>query len=362
MPDGALENDVIVPEAVLFNDGAPPPAPRWPQVVNGGFVFWFEETSDRTQARTLDGEQRMTRTFQVMTGDPLTSSTVVANFDQSDPAYFFDPACPGAEFNGNPRRRVPQPGDTYVELDEVWNVVFQNDLAVCVDVQVEQADPENLRNWTIKAQFAGVSDPIAQPAEVDWETVPYQEALLVEAEALPPNANPRPILNSAKDPFQEGAPADKDRYTVTITKNVLNYNPVTMQQYQNSLNIATFLAAQHPPGFPAGTCKLKIRARRVRRSGNTDFYWRVTAVIEVDPLGWDLRVRDAGYRYIDPASGKTLNVSRHPLYAGDQAPSTPSLLKPNGDIALPSDTIPDPLIFRRYKRKDWGPIGFLLNY
>ena len=46
----------------------------------------------------------------------------------------------------------------------------------------------------------------------------------------------RPILNSAKDPFAEGVMTDADRYTCTIVKNVVSYNPVGMRPYQNSVN------------------------------------------------------------------------------------------------------------------------------
>lgn len=379
MPDGG----------VLINETVPPPQPWTGLLINepvppfgvfGGFVgvppagvpagnlqavlgrvCWFEEVTDRSQDFNLDGNQRMTRTFQVMTSHPLVGSTTVALFDQLKTP--FEPPDPGARWNGKPQRRVPQPGDKYVELDANWNVVHTNDHVVCVGSRVFQSDPENLRNWTVVAEYAGETDPVAQPHDVKWGHVPYQAHLLTEVEALPPNEAPRPILNTAGDPFQEGAIYDADRFEVAIVKNVISFNPVAAKEYHNTVNDATVLAAQHPPGFPAGTCKIKLSAERIRRSSNTDFYWQVVAMIEINPDGWDLKVRNAGYEYLPGGvKAKKQNISLHPRYFARPSPMSPQLLKPNGDLALPEEPIPDPLVFRRYRRKDWTELGFLLNY
>jgi hypothetical protein len=373
MPEGTLENETIPapsPGNGLENWPALPPpfggqlvpVPVVPVFVGQGAVlgavWWFEEVTDRSQARTLDGEQRMTRAFQVLTSHPLVGSTTVAAFDQIRTP--FPVGCPGFEFNGKPQRRVPQPGDWYVELDRDWNVVHTNRHVVCVDVRAAQTNPENLQEWTVTAEYAGVSDPVAQPASVDFTCTPYQVAQIVEVETVPPNAEPRPILNSAKDPFVEGVFADRNRFTISIQRSVLTWNPIQLADYQNSVNAVTFLAAQHPPGFEPGTCKISIAAVRVRRGGNRDFYWRVNASVEINLDGWDARVRDAGFNYLAPFLGK-LPISFHPKWVGKPAPATPQLLTPDGDLADPADPIPAPLTFRVYKRKDWTPLTFL-NY
>jgi hypothetical protein len=322
-------------------------------------VEWLEETTGRDMSRDLDGDAKATRTFEVYTSSPTVPADTVRKFDQL--VTPFPVGTPGAEFNGNPYRRVPRPGDKYVELNHAWSDPRISDHVVCVDVQVRQ-DGDDPRKWSVAAQYAGTDDPLAQPHDVDWDEVPYQEALLEEVEALPPNTAPRPILNSAKDPFAEGVMTDADRYTVTIVKNVVNYNPVEYKSYQNSVNSESVFASQHPPGIPAGNAKIKIKAKRVRRSSNTDFHWRVTAVVEIDDRGWDARVRDAGYSYIDPGTLQKKMMREHPHFVRWGAPTTPQLLKPNGDLALPTDPIPAPLAFRRYKRKSWGPLAWLLNY
>lgn len=371
MPGGVIENETVsIPVAFagtianeiasvfgVFGGGA---LQNNPQAVLGR-VLWFEETTDREQNRTLDGSRRMQRTFQAMTSHPLVGTTTVLLFNQL--VTPFEPPDPGAAFNGNPNRRTPRPGDKYVELDDRWNVVHQLDHVVCVDVQVRQSDPDNLRNYTIVANYAGEDDPLAQPHEVDWETVPYQEALLEEVDEDPPFAAARPALNSALDPFAEGVLKDGDRYQVTIVKNVISFDPVACRPYQNSLNANTYLAAQHPPGFAPGTCKVKFKARRVRRSSNTDFYWRVTAVVEIDERGWDARVRDAGFNYLQGGDvTQKRPIALHPRFVGRPVPTTPQLLKPDGDLADPADPVPDPLEFRRYKRKSWTAVGYVLEY
>lgn len=371
MPEGVLENfpdpgaATGAPSGVLDTNPFPPfvVGDRF-GVLAGNFVYgrvvYFEETTRRDQARTLDGEQRMVRTFVAYTSSPLVASTTVAAFDQT--LAPFPAGYPGAQWNGKPERRVPRPGDRYVELDADWNKVHENEHVVCAEVHVE-ADADDPQKWHVTAQYAGVSDPVAEPHDVEWDEVPYQEAILVEAEALPPNPAPRAILNSAKDPFAEGVMRDKDRSTVTIVKNVISYDPVATRPYQNSTNAETVFAAQHPPGFPPGTAKIKIKAKRIRRSHNRDFYWRVTGVVEIDEQGWDARVRDAGFNYLPGGDAAAKQPIRsHPRFAAWGGPSTAQLLKPDGDLADPDQPVPDPLTFRRYKRKSWGPLNYLLNF
>jgi hypothetical protein len=322
-------------------------------------VEWFEETTGRDLSRDLDGEARATRTFEAYTSSPTTPADTVRKFDQL--VTPFAAGTPGAEFNGNQYRRVPRPGDKYVELNHLWSDPRINDHVVCVDAQVRQ-DGDDPRKWLVVAQYAGTDDPLAQPHDVEWDTVPYQEALLEEVEALPPNELPRPIVNGAGDPFAEGVMTDADRYTVTIVKNVINFNALETQKYHNSVNAETVFATQHPPGFPAGTAKIKIKAKRIRRSGNTDFYWRVTAVVEMDERGWDARVRDVGWHYLDPETGSKRKLDQHPRYAGWGPPAAPQPLGAEGTLLDPSEPLPPPLEFRRHKRKSWGPLAWLLNY
>ncbi len=363
MPGGVLENETTRPPFVSF----PVAILEAGQVglentyVDGakGAVYWFEETTERAANRTLDSEQKGTRTFQVLTDHPLTSSIIVIQFDQTTTPFFV--GSPGSEFNGKINRRVPRPGDPYVELDELWNVIHTNQFVVCINVTVRQSNPENLREWTVTAEYSGVNDPVLQPAEVSWGQTPYQEAGLAEPEDTTGPYTNRPYLNSAKDPFAEGVIKDKDRQVVTISKNVIEYNPIEAAKYQNTLNLTTVFAAQHPPGFPEGTCKIKLTAVRMRRGNNSSFYWKVTAVIEVNEEGWDAKLRDAGFNYID-SLGKKRPISQHPRFIAVGAPATAQLLKPNGDLADPAADVPDPLEFRRYVHKDWAALAYLLNY
>ena len=358
---GVLENEYLAPDPTRPVIVAAFPAVLENAYVAGarGAVWWFEETTERAANRTLDSEQKGTRTFQAMTDSQLTSSIVVIQFDQMVTPFFA--GSPGSEFNGKSTRKVPRPGDPYVELNETWDIIHTNEFVVCVNISVRQSNPDNLREWTITAEYAGVNDPVLQPAEVSWGQTPYQESGLEEpTDTTGPYTN-RPYLNSAKDPFAEGVIVDKDRMVVTISKNVVEYQPVEAAKYQNTLNLTTAFAAQHPPGFPPGTCKIKLTAVRLRRGNNSSFYWKVTAVVEVNELGWDAKLRDAGFNYLNNL-GKKLPMSQHPNFIARGAPATAQLLKPNGDLADPAADVPAPLSFRRYVHKDWAALAVILNY
>ena len=230
---------------------------RFPPPSGLGAVWHFEEITDRTHARTLQGEQRMTRVFQVITSSPLVGSTTVIAFDQIRTP--FPPPMVGSEFNGKPQRRVPQAGDWYVELDAQWNVVHSNPHVVCVDVRAEQTNPDDLTVWTVTANYAGEDDPLAEPADVDVVRVPYQKALLEDLDG-------KAVRNSAGDPFEAGLLVDRHRFKLVIQKNILSYNPFVWETYQDSVNQFALVIPKLPPGIPAGKGKLTHEATRMRRS------------------------------------------------------------------------------------------------
>lgn len=325
---------------------------NWPRLAppSGlGAVLHFEEVTGRDHARTLQGEQRTTRVFQVITSSPLVGSTTVIAFDQQRTP--FPPPMVGSEFNGKPQRRVPQAGDWYVELDANWNVVQSTPHVVCVDVRAEQRNADDLTDWLVTASYAGVDDPLAEPAEVSVVKVPYQKSLTEDVIG-------RPVNNSAGDPFEAGILVDRTRFKLVITRNVLTYNAWDWEPYQDSVNQFTVVMPKMPPGVPAGCGKLTTEAERVRRSGNADFYWKLKAEIDVNTRklpsgayeGWKVRLRDCGYRELIAGNPRPI------IFKGGTTPSTPVPLDGLGTRLDPGHD-PVTLPFDGYEKKDWGPLG-----
>lgn len=323
---------------------------RLPLPSGPGAVLHFEEVTGRDHGRTIKGEQRMTRVFQVITSSPLVGSTTVIAFDQTRTP--FPAGMVGSEFNGRLQRRVPQAGDWYVELDAQWNVVHANEHVVCVDVRAEQRNADDLTEWTVTASYAGEDDPLAEPADVSVVKVPYQRTLTEDVNGVPVN-------NSAGDPFEAGILVDRHRFKLVVTRNVLTYNAWVWEPYQDSVNLFAVVMPKMLPGVPAGCGKLTSDAERVRRAGNNDFYWKLKVEIDVNTRtladgvtyeGWKVRLRDCGYREL--VAGNPVPI----ILRGGQAPSTPVPLDGLGGRLDPAND-PVTLPFDGYVEKDWAPLG-----
>lgn len=298
-------------------------------------VIHCKEVSGRSGSGDLDTNHRYTRAWQVITDDPQDGAKTVIDH-------------PG----------IPDYGDVYrvMRWDPVLEVftadVVEEDVnAVVVSKRVTHDDPDNPNNWRVEVEYAGVDDPTAQPAEVEFEGVIYAESYIEDTDG-------KKVENSAGDPFESGLVRDQTRFVLTIAQNVLDgdWDPIAAEQYKDTLNEDPFLVGYFltsPGGFPPGTCKLsRIGALRIRRSDNQTFYWRRRVVIDIDSRGWTQKVRDAGFHELGPVTGK-----RRKIYTGPgEAASTPQLLNGEGARLQPGDPVPDPLEFKPYRTKEWAAL------
>lgn len=288
-------------------------------------VVHFKEVTGRSASEDQDTNREYTRTFQVLTNDPLDGADQVRAYPE-----------------------VPVRGQAYSYTDATGTLRF--DLkSVCVSVRVTQDDGDNFVNWTVVAEYRGLDDPVSQPAEVEWDAVPYQVSVLEDT-------NGKKVVNAAGDPFESGLTVDGDRFTATIVKNVVagDWDPIEMEKYQNTLNKYAFLTVRHPPGFLARTCKLKLTAKLVWYPDRTNFYWRRTAKIEYRADGWTARLRNAGYRAKVVGAlfgGAAVGI----IDSNGTRPTTPQLLDASG-FRLLSGT-PTTCDFEPYREKDWGPLN-----
>jgi hypothetical protein len=296
-------------------------------------VIWFKEVTNRAREDDIDTNQRQNRTFQAIT-------------DAADGGP--DQVIAYAE--------VPALGASLQYIDESSGapVVVTDSTLVVVRRRAEQLDADNLCNWTVTIEYMGIGEPEVEPHDIEYSPTRYQEAMVDDVNGVP-------IVNTAGDPLIEGVMRDRTRFTITIVKNVLDgdWDPILADTYQDSTNLVAFLAARHPPGFPGDTCKLTLGAKRIRKKGLDTFYWRVTAVIDVDLAGWNAKVRSAGFRYYDAAEAKPIPIIEE---AHGHQVVAPVLLAADGSRLPPTGTpviCNPPLGFKRYFTMDWSVFPWL---
>jgi hypothetical protein len=287
-------------------------------------VEFFKEVTGRDGSKDVDTNKRYRRTFIVRTSVPQDGASVVLSHPE-----------------------IPVFNDVYSYLDDSDPsdpVPIEDTAAVAVDIRATQDNPNDPQDWRVTVDYAGVEDPVSQPAEVEYSPTRYQKAIIKDV-------NGAFVVNKAGDPFEGGIIVDRTRFTLTIVKAVDTWDPVVALAYQESLNQKEFLAAVHPQGFAPGTCKLTWGAKRMRRAGTTSFYWLRTAVIDIDKEGWKVKVRNAGMREYDAVANKMKDIC-----IGGIVATTPQLLDDHGAL-LPIDEDPTECQFDGYLTMDWTSLG-----
>lgn len=291
-------------------------------------VVLINEITGRDGSRDVDTNRRYRRTWLMRTSVPDDGVDVVL---AASPVARNDPY-------------------EYVNTSGEVPTTVKDPLMVCIDVRASQDNANDPRDWRLTAEYVGIDDPLAQPAEVEYNPTRYQKSLVVDLDG-------KPVVNAANDPFETGITVDRTRFTLTISKPVLDWDPVAALEFQDSVNQETFVPTVGKPGFPAKTCKLTWGAKRVRRAGNT-FYWLRTSVIDIDLEGWNVKLRNAGLNELvyDPAGEIVINKKR--IWVGKPATeaTSPQLLTPNGTYIgplAPGSPLPAPLEFRGYNLKSW---------
>jgi hypothetical protein len=291
-------------------------------------VIHFEEIVGRDREDDIESNRRQRRTFQALTDTPQGGPDIVL-------AYAGVPLLGGIL--------------SYTDNSTGTPTLVNDASVVVIRRRAEQNDSDNLCNWTVTIEYTGINEPEAQPAEVEYSPTRYQEHLIDDVNGLA-------VVNSAGDPFAEGVMRDRTRFTLTITKNIPDgdWNPVTAATYQDTLNQKAFLVATHFPGFAAGTCKLTLSAKRVRKLGLTEFYWVRTATIDVDARGWNVKVRDAGMRQ----KKSLVDATRVPIISSVTGHPVSYPVPLDGDgFELPTGGVPQVVTFVPYETKDWTALG-----
>ncbi len=255
---------------------------------------------------------------------------------------------------------LPQPGESFRqydwELDENdrWHYVageILDEYAVVV-LRVARRDPNNPHWWIVQVSYEGSTDPTAEPAEVDYQDIPYQEYVTQDIHGAM-------VANSALDFFEGGVPVDRSRTSLVIVRNVPydGWDPELAERFKNTTNLKPFnhgdlttfgLPIQAAPGtvkIGGITAKRMLRARGATPE-EAKFYWQVRTQVDfdngtwkrpdgvVEPTRWRRIVLDAGYRKLREGGRTTITTTA-------QKPTHPPLLDGRGGpLPEPSDKMP----------------------
>ncbi|HEY1188529.1 MAG TPA: hypothetical protein VGE74_12830 [Gemmata sp.] len=296
-------------------------------------VVFIQEMTGRDGSKDVDTNKRYRRTWIVRTDRPQDGAGVVLN------------AAPVA-FN-----------DIYQYEDDSGPIsaTITDPLAVCVDIRATQDNPNDPQDWRVTAEYAGIDDPLAQPADVEYSPTRYQKALVTDLDN-------KAVTNAAGDPFESGILVDRTRFTLTIVKPVLDWDAAAADEFNDSVNRDDFIPTPGKTAFKKETCKLTWGAKRMRRAGTNSFYWLRTAVIDIDKEGWKVKLRNAGFNelvYSGPPDEVLLKKIKIMISPGMEATS-PQLLHPDGTAVgklKPGDPVPPLLEFRGYNVKSWETLG-----
>ncbi len=176
------------------------------------------------------------------------------------------------------------------------------------------------------------TDPLAQPAQISYSAVYYQEPADVDVDGAQ-------IGTVNGEPFDPPIMIDQADMLVSITRNLAEFLPTTLSKYMNTINSDWFL------NFTPHQLRIVgIRADKVTTA--QPFYYRVTVDIQAkntfdeigNPIGWDKRILHQGFRvwnleFNDDGSPKTVHAT------DDGTPpkrvTEPVLLRDNGLELVP---------------------------
>lgn len=174
-------------------------------------------------------------------------------------------------------------------------------------------------NWQTTVRFETLTDPLDLPAEITYQPSQFQRPTEVDCFG-------KAILNSARDRYYNLLERDQSRPVFTITKNFATDVYALSQFYSDAINIG--------PWNGAATATVKVASISDVLVNDEVFgaYHRATAVFHHEPLGWDRKVLDQGFRWRDG------NNLKH-LITKDNVPvSEPALLNGQGKILPPNGT------------------------
>lgn len=182
------------------------------------------------------------------------------------------------------------------------------------------ADMETMdgTKWKVTGNYAfpdageTSENPLNAPPQINWDQTQYTKLTDRDIEG---NA----VVNSAGDPYQDAQEIDDPRPVLNITRNIQNFSPALAYQYRNAINADPFQGA--------GPGEVKVMAIKAdyqydQQWGN---YWTVSVQLQFEPLGWDRKILDQGFR--EKKNNKMVAIT-----TSGEAVKEPALLDGTGKV------------------------------
>ena len=221
-----------------------------------------------------------------------------------------------------------------------------------------QGQPENPGQPGTGGGSGAAGDPTLEPQTVEWGTQSREVALIEDLGDPDSNdpiiKNPRPILNSAGQPFDPVPTIEQAHLTLTIERNEVEFDVGKATKYRNVVNKDMWL--DRIPG--RWLCR-QITGRVVYKGAYQ--YARVRYEFWLSPTirardFWDnLELLDQGLCRLDADGERPVPIIRngHPI-------SQPALLKDGAPLTRAQirnpNVGPQYLRFKRYRREPFAPL------
>jgi hypothetical protein len=186
------------------------------------------------------------------------------------------------------------------------NVLGSNPLLLCWTVSPKQ-DKKSPLHWVVTASYStqylskqekdeqNYPNPVDRPAKFTWSSAKYNKPMVKDI-------NGSMIVNSAGDPFDPPAEADRSRWTVSITKNVYAV-PSIIIDYTDAINSGSFTIQS----LPVAAQVAKIMSINIGEEQSAQIaedseitYFAFSYTMEFRPETWKLELLDQGFRSFDP--------------------------------------------------------------
>lgn len=202
-------------------------------------------------------------------------------------------------------------------------------------------DPVNPLLWYVTVTYStakdqqerGTFNPEDRPIEVNFS---FQRQTKVAHQ----EANGDPITTSAGERFNPLPEMDDTRFVMTMSRNLVTFNPDTAMRYKDTVNSDQF------QGFEPGVVKLASLNSKLIFENNLT-YWRVDFEFHINEDGWDIELLDEGTYYLSGANKRRFRDEQGHFITG--------LLDGAGGQGDPND--PQFLQKRVYRRRSFNALG-----
>lgn len=209
--------------------------------------------------------------------------------------------------------------------------------------------------WQVQVDYSSKVDeeedqenPLDEPDKISWDfsesTQPY---FLDESDP------PKPVVNTAKEPFEALLERESGSITVTVERNVASYSPTQAVEYRQCINQGGFTLDGASIGD--GQAKLSGINASPYQVQNGVRYRTLRYTLKLRE-SWDDKVESRGFNEL--VDGKLRKIVRASP-RGDTLPvDKPYPLAENGKSKPAPTDEPHQLTFKPYKKKSFGVFNF----